>query len=376
MSEKKIDKSVYSKRTLSTFSVVSAYLVDVYYNHLYVEARKMKDEGKTPTITEGYRTCCLLFAKSFDDKSPKYRKKQYFRVIEGIKEFFTTYTSMSTLTVGECIHKITSELVPEQFIKDLDNDKKSIIVRKCLVDGIMEFTKLVVVDFIKSIIDCHDDTTNIEALKDRMTDILLLEREKTQQMFLSSGKVSTVDRSLAIKLQNDLKRMAQLNHEMMTKLNETQRLLDARTKQVQDLLEKTKKAYNKYNGLKAEFDAMKEHNDNRIHVGEVNMDSREQYNEPHKQNNDQFQDSDDDPPIQDIVEEDPEELEQYLNNVKKSYKNKREEKKEEQDNDVQKRVVKKPVDETEAIADKFKNVSAPKVPKKSLGNAPALDDIW
>ena len=338
MNTKGLNRDLYSKRTLSTFNVVSAYIVDIYYNHLYIEAKKMKFDGHTTNISDGYRQCCAIFAKSFDDKSTKYRKKQYFRIIEGIKEYFTTYTSMQTLTVSECIHKIVSELVPEQFLRDLDNNKKSTIVRKCLVDAIMEFTKIAITDYIVPIIDAHDDKTNIEALQERMTDILLLEREKTQQLFLTSGKVETVDRSLAIRLQNDLKRMASLNSELAQRLHQTQQQLDMRTKPAQQLIDKTRLAYQKYNSLKAEYDELKDRATNiRQSVVEYDRPKYESHH-PHggHNTNNGYTDSGyvdggytdnmrarNDSPIDyndhdgdNIIEEDPEDLEEYLNKAK------------------------------------------------------------
>lgn len=329
MNTKELNRNLYSKKTLSTFNVVSAYIVDIYYNHLYIEAKKMKLDGHTANISDGYRQCCAIFAKSFDDKSTKYRKKQYFRIIEGIKEYFTTYTSMQTLTVSECIHKIVSELVPDQFLKDLDNNKKSTIVRKCLVDAIMEFTKIAITDYIVPIIDAHDDKTNIEALQERMTDILLLEREKTQQLFLTSGKTETVDRSLAIRLQNDLKRMASLNAELSQRLHHTQQQLDVRTKQTQQLLDKARLAYQKYNSLKAEYDELKDratnirqnafdhshhtdhtdHTNHTYHTNHTNQDDM-QLNSEYTRNDSPVEFEDD------VVEEDPEDLEEYLNKAK------------------------------------------------------------
>lgn len=256
--ETKINKNSYSKRTLSTFSLISSYVVDVYYNHLYNEAKKARDEGKTTSIAEGYRMCCLIFAKSLDDKSPKYRKKQYYKIIEGIKEFFTLYTSMSTLTISECIHKIVSELVPDKYLNDLDNDKKSVIVHKCLVDSITEFTKIAVCDYITHIVDSHDDPANVEALKDQMTDILLLEREKSLQLFLVGSKQPMVDRGLAIKLQNDIKSLSAQNKDLHTRLTQEKHQNEVLLSNFNNLMEKTKTAYKRYNSLKAEHEALKD----------------------------------------------------------------------------------------------------------------------
>lgn len=256
--ETKINKNSYSARTLSTFNLISSYIVDIYYNHLYIEAKKARDEGKTTSISDGYRMCCLLFAKSLDDKSPKFRRKQYYKIIEGIKEYFTLYTSMSTLTVSECIHKIVNELVPDKYLNDLTNDKKSIIVHNCLVDAIMEFTKIALCDYIDNIIENHGEQANIEALKDKMIDILLLEREKSMQMFLTGTKQPMVDRGLAVKLQNDLKTLNVQNKDLYTKLTHANQQNEILVAEFNKLMEKTKNAYRRYNTLKAEYDALKD----------------------------------------------------------------------------------------------------------------------
>ena len=61
MSGRILDRSNYSSKTLETFEIISAYYVDIYYNYLYTEAKKMKISGSIASITEGYKhTLCAI----------------------------------------------------------------------------------------------------------------------------------------------------------------------------------------------------------------------------------------------------------------------------------------------------------------------------
>jgi hypothetical protein len=124
------DKSSYSSRTLSVYQIVAAYLVDIYYNHLYTEAIKFRNDGKVPSITEGYRHASFAFVSALDNKSKgSYKVEHYNKLLIGINEYFILWTSFSSLTLSECMDKITREFVPDDVYPSLDKDQKRNILR-------------------------------------------------------------------------------------------------------------------------------------------------------------------------------------------------------------------------------------------------------
>ena len=168
--ERILDKKTYLPRTLSTYQVVGAYIVDIYYNHLYNEGIKFKNSGKFETITDGYRYAIYIFVQTIDVKSPSYKPKHYTQLLIGINEFFTIHTSFSTLSLTDCIDKLTQEFVPDDYYSSLDKDQKRNILREILTKVIREFSKFIVSETINFIIDNHNDLTNIELLKDKIVD--------------------------------------------------------------------------------------------------------------------------------------------------------------------------------------------------------------
>jgi len=190
-----LNRNNYSNRTISVFQIIGAYLSDIYYNHLYTEAQKLKTNGKTSTVTEGYRNACYAFLSALDVKCKEhYKVEHYNQLLTGINEYFQTWTSFNTLTISECMNKISKEFVPDDYYNELDRDNKRTIVRNVLIDCIRETTKMVIVDYLESIIDNHDEEENIEIIKEKIVDILILEREKMFHKFLERAGGTSEDK--------------------------------------------------------------------------------------------------------------------------------------------------------------------------------------
>jgi hypothetical protein len=255
---KLLDRSAYSATTMSTYQLLASYIVDVYYNHLYVEAIKMKNapSNQVPSITEGYKHAVLAFLSAIDNKSKTYKARHYSQLLTGINEYFTTWTSFSTLTLSDCINKIVTEFVPSDFFESLNKDQRRNILRIVLTSSIREFSAVVIKDFLTSIIDNHMEQTNIHALKERMVDLLILERDGFYNKFLSTkiGKTSeTVDKTLALKMQREIK---SLLNDKKGLTDENNRLTDenkTRSKQVKQVIHKYKILVTKYKGLAHQY---------------------------------------------------------------------------------------------------------------------------
>lgn len=206
MSSKMFNKANYLPRTISVYQIVGAYFVDIYYNHLYSEAIKMKNDGKVPTITEGYRHASFAFLSAIDKQSKTmYKVEHYNQLLKGINEYFHTWTHHSTLTLSECIDSIVREFVPDDYYASLDKDQKRNILRTILINVIRAFTKVVVTEYIVSIIDNHEELANIEALKDCLVDLFIAEREAMFHKFIDShGKDEKIDKKFAEKMRKTI----------------------------------------------------------------------------------------------------------------------------------------------------------------------------
>lgn len=255
-----LDKNKYLPRTISTFNIISAYVTDIYYNHLYSEAMKMKAEGKTTSITEGYRHAIWAFINAINPDSGKYKEHHYKQLLKGINEYFTVWTSFSTLNLRDCINKVTQEFVPEDYFVNLDNDQRSNIIRKVLTGSIKEFSLTVIHEYLNGIIDNHDDTANIEALKDCMTDILLMEREAMFRKFLDQNigkKAETIDKAVGVKMQHEIKTLLSQRDAIQRQLNDCKKLLNDRDTQLLKVIDSYKKLTIRHKGLTDEYQALK-----------------------------------------------------------------------------------------------------------------------
>ncbi len=259
---KLFDRSSYSTRTLSVYQLVGAYLVDVYYNHLYAEATKLKNQGKVPSITEGYKHATFAFVSALDNKfKGSYRAEHYNNLLREINKYFIHWTSYNSLTLSECIDKIVREFIPEDYYKSLDKDQKRNILRLILINTIKEFTKIIVVEHLGAIIDNHEEQANADILKERIIDLFILEREKMFHKFLenNSGEENEkVDKKFAEKMRTEITKLHEERNNMSRLLQEQNKELDMRKEQLSKVLAKYRKLEMAYRTLQAENKADKE----------------------------------------------------------------------------------------------------------------------
>ena len=242
------NKSQYSRTTISTYDLLASYFVDVYYNHLYAEAIKMMNDSSNPisSITEGYRHCVLAFITAIDNTTSYYKAKHYSNMLKEINEYFTKWTSFSTLSLSECINRIVKEFVPSDYFTSLNKDQKRNLLRRVLVNSIREFSKLVVQEYITNIIDNHNDKDNIVILKERLIELFILEREAIFTRFIDNSN-QTVDKGVAYKLRDELKNVVTAYKELSEKYklqHELQNTLEQKNKQLTTQLEEKTLALN------------------------------------------------------------------------------------------------------------------------------------
>lgn len=251
------DRSNYSSTTISTFQIVGAYFVDVYYNHLYTEAIKFKTDGKAASKTEGYRHATFAFLSALDNKAKGYRPENYNKLLQGIYEYFVFWTQFSSMTVSECIDKIVREFVPADYFASLAKEQKRNILRQILIESIREFTKIVIGEFLGAIIDNHDETANVEALKEKMVDVFIVQRETMFHKFIdcrSGGKPDEkVDKRFLDKLRNEVMRLNELTQSMAQENKHLTEKLAAVQLSAGEVIQRFKKLKMRYDAITQEY---------------------------------------------------------------------------------------------------------------------------
>jgi hypothetical protein len=211
-SKKILDKSKYTKKTIDTFEIISAYFIDIYYNHLFIEAKKLKTAGTVNSITEGYKHTLNAFLQGIEN--PKLYKKS----LVGLHNFFINY-GFSSMSFAQCIDRITQEFIPGDYYESVTKEKRISILRIVISNSNKSIIEKIVRKYLERIIDYHNEVDNIRVLQDEFIDILLFEREAMYHRFISTRtKVNKnsphINVAMIEKMQNEIKTAYQEKYEL------------------------------------------------------------------------------------------------------------------------------------------------------------------
>jgi hypothetical protein len=205
------NRSNYSKKTIDIFEIITAYFVDIYYNHLYIEAKKFKNDGKIATITEGYKHTLNAFIQGIENI------KHYKKTLVSIHVFFVEHGGYTSLSFTDCIDKITNEFIPKDYLSVVTKQQKITILKKVICQSNRVFVEKIVRKFLRMIIDDHVESDNIRVLQDDFVDLLILERENIYHMFIDKhAKKSTQKLSSGVveSMQAEIKKLYSEKYEL------------------------------------------------------------------------------------------------------------------------------------------------------------------
>ena len=215
MENRIFDRQNYSQKTIENFEIMSAYYVDIFYNHLYTEAKKLKVSGSVSSITEGYKHTLNAFLMGLTN--PKLYKKS----IIGMHHYFITI-GFASISFSACVDKLTNEFVPSDYYNSLTSTQKMGVLRMIINQSIKNFIKKIVDEHMSKIMDNHSEKDNVRILQDDFIDCLIMEREGMYQRFIATqtktNKNETVNRLLAEKMQNEIKRLVKEKYEQQKQI--------------------------------------------------------------------------------------------------------------------------------------------------------------
>lgn len=179
MNNRILDRHNYTKKTIENFEILAAYFIDIYYNHLYIEAKKLRTDNAVNSVTDGYKHALKAYLKGVDN--PKYFKK----TLMGIHAYYTAcgYTSM---TFRECTESITKEFIPKDYYESVISTQRTSILKLVISESNKKMIFKIASEYLSMIIDNHLDETNLRILQDEYIDILILSRENVYHRFISS----------------------------------------------------------------------------------------------------------------------------------------------------------------------------------------------
>lgn len=227
------DRSKYNKKTLDTFEIMAAYFVDIYYNHLYHEAKKLRTNNNVSSITEGYKHALNAFMQGIENP------KLYKKTLVGIHGYFEL-SGFSSMTFSECIERMTVEFIPQDYYSSVTKPQKTSLLKHVLSQSNKQFIEKLVRKFLHLIIDNHMDEDNTRILQDEFIDVLIMERENVYHLFISAQTKttkSTVNSSTVDAMKNEIKGLYKEKFELKKTSNIMKKIIIKKDETVKQLME-------------------------------------------------------------------------------------------------------------------------------------------
>jgi hypothetical protein len=235
----------YSKRALSTFEIVGSFIVDLYYNGFYQEAKKIRIEGRVESITDGYKHAIKAYLNSFENP------ESYRKTIVGIHKYYYTTTRFESISFSECVNEIVKHFIPDDFFDSTTNQQRDGILRMVLMNSVKQFSSDVLCsNLLDTLIDNHSEQGIVRRMQDKMVQALMFEREKMfQKIFNVSNKPKDGgDFTIVMKMKSEVVKLVKENYSLTSKYaklkNKALELLQI-VKEQKDMLEKLKEPDNR-----------------------------------------------------------------------------------------------------------------------------------
>lgn len=204
----------YSKRALSTLEVVGSFIVDLYYNHFYQEAKKLRIDGRVESVTDGYKHVIKAYLNSFENP------EAYRKTIIGIHKYYYSTTRFVSISFAECVDEIVKHFIPEDFFESTTNQQRDGTLRMVLMNAVKHFSSdILCSNLLDTIIDNHTEPGLVRRMQDKMVQALMFEREKMfQKVFNVSNKpAGGGDFTMVMKMKTEMVKLVKENHTIISK---------------------------------------------------------------------------------------------------------------------------------------------------------------
>lgn len=243
-----LDRATYSRKTLETFEMIAAYYIDLFYNHLYFEAKKLRNDKVVSSITEGYKHTLTSFLQGIED--PRLYKKSLL----AMHTFFID-NGFSSITFTQCMERVTREFIPEDYYDSVINSKKNSILRSMLNSVNKNFILKLVNNYLSMVIDQHNEPDNTRMLQDEFIDLLLIEKESMYKRFIVGKTTNHKSGSSNVleSMQREIKLLCAEKYEQKKLVVNLKKIIISKEKQHSSDLAKIEQLNNIINELKNEL---------------------------------------------------------------------------------------------------------------------------
>ncbi len=231
---------------LTLLDVCGSCITDVMYNFLYDRAIAMHEKTGMG-LSEAYRQAVAEYIQ--ESNTPKF----YSVLLNTLHHYVRMSTVFNTLSYPDYISLYAGMFVPQMYAKSLTNEQKLNILSMVLGETVREFADRINKEYIRCIIDDHQDTTNVEVLQDCVLKIMLAQRNVNYDRFIESQQDAQTDASKEAPPRKTVMRKAA--SVQLTKLTDAFKRSIAKKNAVEKknatLLKKNKQLIAQFNELKA-----------------------------------------------------------------------------------------------------------------------------
>nr|BBO54016.1 D5b-0034 homolog protein [Abalone asfa-like virus]BCY04563.1 hypothetical protein [Abalone asfa-like virus] len=202
-----------NKRTKSIFEIISAHYVDIFYNHLYLLAKKeftqTSYEDKM-SVTDVYKRLVVSYRYSV------HQDGVMVKILQELHEYFKQHTKYTLSTFSQFVDEVLKSFIPEEFFDLIKTEDKDKIFTNIIGDVLQDMgIQVVSPQYLAHIIDHRGRNTQvvIRRLQDLGINILLSLRSNIYLRFYTTPKM--IDN---LNQQNIVNRLTSENHDLTMQL--------------------------------------------------------------------------------------------------------------------------------------------------------------
>lgn len=192
-------------RTLATINVISAWVVNTFYNFLHQQAVNLHTHGRVANITDGYKFIVRQYLDSFNNSDG------YKRNLLGLHRYYMDNTRHSSIPFDVWIRDILSHFVPIDYFTIMSNIQQDSTLRSILLNSIIQFSRDVIcTSTLDMLIANHSHPSLVPIMKKSMSSALLFERQKLFQALFKSSTGGSQEKPMDM-MRNELTKLVEEN---------------------------------------------------------------------------------------------------------------------------------------------------------------------
>lgn len=175
-----MDHTTYDQTVLSNLEIIGCYFIDNLYNRQYQIAKEnfLTNSG-AKSITDEYVGILSIYISAVKSKS------HFENIVRGINSFYSKFTTLVMTNEYETINTILKQFIPQDYFVHLNSQMKQYFIEKILYETVEKIVNIFIKnEYLRKIIDDHENVSNIALLKSVIRNELVILREEYYGYFV------------------------------------------------------------------------------------------------------------------------------------------------------------------------------------------------